>query len=503
MNRFARELTAVAWAMHPRHLGDLISRVDVLTDEQIESKVRAITERGDLLERVRTGNDPMNLKRRAADVSEADLDVRDGVAHIPISGPMMKQVPSIFNWIGIKATSTEAVREELAVAVESGMVDSIVLDIDSPGGTVDGTSALAADVRAAASLKPVTAVAPDLMASAAMWVGAQASKVHVGEAATVGSIGVYSVVDDTHRKHEKAGIHTHVVSSHELKGAFVDGSQVTQAQLDDLEREMNEINDVFVSAVASGRRMSADSVRELATGQTWIGQGAVDRGLADKVVAASDLPRREAQPEITFAVHSVSAPTSEQIASEFKNRFATIAAPAASKETPMTEQERKELEALREKNAALETKNAQLAADAKEADLRAKAADVAARRKLLSDYADRIEPAMQADIEEFVLDEKRSPEKVEAFLKSLDRVVRDRRESVVPQMDGTGITPDMIKRLGHRAMVGEPKVAAFLGLNERRMNAIDNLVDGAMSDGTFMLKDGSKVTTDQLKAMLQ
>jgi len=169
----------------------------------------------------------------------------------------------------------------------------------------------------------------------------------------------------------------------------------------------------------------------------------------------------------------------------------------------MTEQERKELEALREKNAALETQNAQLAADAKEADLRAKAADVAARRKLLSDYADRIEPAMQADIEEFVLDEKRSSEKAEAFLKSLDRVVRDRRESVVPQMDGTGITPDMIKRLGHRAMVGEPKVAAFLGLNERRMNAIDNLVDGAMSDGTFMLKDGSKVTKEQLDAMLQ
>jgi len=488
MNRFARELTAVAWAMHPRHLGDLISRVDVLTDEQIESKVRAITERGDLLERVRTGNDPMNLKRRAADVSEADLDVRDGVAHIPISGPMMKQVPSIFNWLGIKATSTEAVREELAVAVESDMVDSIVLDIDSPGGTVDGTAALAADVRAASSLKPVTAVAPDLMASAAMWVGAQASKVHVGEAATIGSIGVYSVVDDTHRMYEEQGVYTHVVSTHELKGAFVDGSQVTQAQLDDLEREMNEINDVFISAVASGRRMSADSVRGLATGQTWVGQIAVSKGLADRVISASDLPTKDPEPEI-------------EPGDIFG--FATTAAPAASKETPMSEQERKELEALREKYAALETQNAQLAADAKEADLRAKAADVAARRKLLADYADRIEPAMQADIEEFVLDEKRSPEKAEAFLKSLDRVVRDRRESVVPKMDGTGITPDMIKRLGHRAMVGEPKVAAFLGLNERRMNAIDNLVDGAMSDGTFMLKDGSKVTKEQLDAMLQ
>jgi ClpP class serine protease len=81
----------------------------------------------------------------------------------------------------------------------------------------------------------------------------------------------------------KEGYKVHVVRAGQFKGAGVPGTEVTADQLADYQREINALNEQFLAGVARGREMSIDDIRKLATGQVWVGQEAVDCGLADGV----------------------------------------------------------------------------------------------------------------------------------------------------------------------------------------------------------------------------
>jgi signal peptide peptidase SppA len=217
---------------------------------------------------------------RARDASNDDqyTMLADGVAMIQLRGRMQKQRASLGS-----SASTVDTRRAIRAAVEDPEVGSILLVIDSPGGTVAGTAELAADVAAAAEKKQVVAVVEDIGASAAYWVASQASQVFAQKTAAVGSIGTYGVVVDSSQSAEKKGYKVHVVRAGDNKGVGTPGSPVTQDHLDQFQDEINALNDCFVSGVADGRGMSVDDVSKLSTGQTWIGEAAVKAGLIDGV----------------------------------------------------------------------------------------------------------------------------------------------------------------------------------------------------------------------------
>jgi capsid assembly protease len=75
-------------------------------------------------------------------------------------------------------------------------VAGIVLDVDSPGGTVSGTMETAAAVADAASKKPCVACVNTLAASAAYWIASQASEVVMVPSGDVGSIGAMIMHQD-------------------------------------------------------------------------------------------------------------------------------------------------------------------------------------------------------------------------------------------------------------------------------------------------------------------
>jgi signal peptide peptidase SppA len=538
MNEFAQALTSMVWAMEPRALQRLIAQVAAVTEAQIEHTVRAIREKGDLLDRLhaRDGNQAKNTKRRSADVREKDLDIRAGVAHIEIAGPMMKQVPSIFNWLGIKATSTEVVRAELEAAILSDRVESIVLDIDSPGGTVDGTAALAADVYAARGMKPITARVDDMMASAALWVGSQADMVGAGESAAVGSLGVYAVVDDKSRQFENKGIKTHVVSSGELKGAFVDGSHVTEAQIEDLQRNIDTYTSLFVEAVARGRGMSIEETRELATGQMWIGSEAMDRGLVDTVDVVPDavapaavatepvaesaaarairaLDNRVTDLAVAAGIHR------EKVVAEVINA-ATPAAQSGSDprmENDMDQKEREELERLRAENAALKTEADDAKAEAEQNRVKLEVEQEQKKQALLNQYADRIPPAARDSVAGLLAG--MSPDEAEAYLQDLPQVTR-------PDQVSTADVPEEIAALvtetpgvgahGTKQTLEEKSLGKSFGQSTERvrdMVALGEAVERVEYERVeengkvvmkplAVLKDGRRVEKSELKRLL-
>lgn len=205
-----------------------------------------------------------------------------GVAVIPIHGVMGPKMNMLMQVSG--GTSTQAVGKMLRSAMDDPDVNAIVLDIDSPGGTVAGTQELAELVALAKSKKPVKAVATSMAASAAYWVATQASEFIVNPSAQIGSIGVYSVYTDTSRQDENAGVEHTVIRSAPNK-AKPSGYEA----LDDKARELmqesvNDAHSQFVAAVAAGRGVSTQYVESnFGGGRTFMGAKAVALGMADRV----------------------------------------------------------------------------------------------------------------------------------------------------------------------------------------------------------------------------
>lgn len=212
---------------------------------------------------------------------EQGYSVRQGIAVIPIGGVIAKHASDVNGSSQPRGTSTEAVRQALASANADTGVNGIMLHIESPGGTVDGVDALAADV--SSSPKPVWSVFSDLGASAAYWIGSQASRVFAGTNTTeVGSIGVYTVLADMAAYYKQRGIDLTTISSGPNKGLGADG-RVTEQLKADMQARINDLNTQFVGTVAKGRKRTPEQVRGWASGKVFGAAEALSMGLIDAI----------------------------------------------------------------------------------------------------------------------------------------------------------------------------------------------------------------------------
>lgn len=199
------------------------------------------------------------------------VEMRGSVAIIPVSGPIFPKA-NLFTEIS-GATSIEILALDFNEALKNPNVKSIILNMDSPGGQVNGINEFAGMVKNAT--KPVTAYVGGMAASAAYWIASAANEIVIDATAIAGNIGVvvgYSApkADDPRRE---------LVSSRAPDKrpnlATEQGVAVIQTQIDTVE-------DVFLNAVASGRGMTVDAVAAI-RGNVLVGQAAVSAGLADKL----------------------------------------------------------------------------------------------------------------------------------------------------------------------------------------------------------------------------
>lgn len=222
---------------------------------------------------------------------DSQLLLAGDVALIDLNGTLTKYGSSL-GGVG----STVLARRDLARAVRSERARSIVLVIDSPGGTVAGTGDLADDVAAANLVKPVVAFVEDLAASAAFYVASQAGLVLMNPTGMVGAIGVFALVYDFSGALAQAGIKAYVMRAGALKGAGAMGTEITEAQRSEWQRAVDEMYEQFVGAVARGRGMDDAQARALADGRVWGAADALEKNLIDGVstlAEAVQLARQE------------------------------------------------------------------------------------------------------------------------------------------------------------------------------------------------------------------
>jgi len=208
------------------------------------------------------------------------LSVQNGVGIISIEGTILRKASALERMCG--AVGVEQIADAMAEAEASEHVHSVILDIDSSGGTVGGVPELGGDIADLAKKMDVIAYTGGQMCSAAYWLAAGASSIVAAPSAEVGSIGVYLPWVDQTAAYEMEGYKVDVIRNEgaDLKGMGYPGTSLTTEQREHLQAGVNEIAGLFHKHVQKHRgKLDADTLR----GQAFLSEEASRRGLINDV----------------------------------------------------------------------------------------------------------------------------------------------------------------------------------------------------------------------------
>lgn len=231
------------------------------------------------------------------DAQRAALPVsRNGtIATVSLKGPMLKDA-GIWRFYGW-ASSIHTQRAIQAADADDD-IDTIVLDVDTPGGSVAGLEGLSNAV--AATSKPIIAQSTGMIASAGYHVVSQADAIYAENMDLIGSIGVRTVMYDYSKAFEEAGIRAVPIDTGEHKSTGIIGAPITDEQEAEIQRVIDGYMDEFVGRIVSGRSMTEEQVRAVGDGRVFFAEESVGLGLIDGVQTMEETlesltPRRTAE----------------------------------------------------------------------------------------------------------------------------------------------------------------------------------------------------------------
>ena len=156
-------------------------------------------------------------------------------------------------------TSAEILRLKIQSALDNPKVSSIFLDIDSPGGTVEGTKELSDFIFENRGKKPITAFTDGMIASAAYWIGSAADKIVATDTAIIGSIGVAMTHYDVSGKDAQKGVVRTQISAGKYKRIASDEKPLSDEGREYLQSMVDTYYSMFVEGVARNRGVSVEN----------------------------------------------------------------------------------------------------------------------------------------------------------------------------------------------------------------------------------------------------
>lgn len=259
-----QDISGDTWAILPEKMESIISRLDAISaGAAFTPKIEA----------------------------KKSYEIRGKTAVINVHGPITPKA-TFFTMIFGGAT-IDVITDQLHAALGDEGVSDILLDIDSPGGSVTGVNELSSAIYKARAVKPITAYTGGMMASAAYWIGSAAEKVVAGETALVGSIGTILTHVDASKLYSDMGIKVTHITTGPYKAAGNDAeplSDKARAYYQDL---VSGVQEVFTTSVQRNRGLSSKEVSKVTSGKLFVSADAVGLKLIDKVGVAMALSASE------------------------------------------------------------------------------------------------------------------------------------------------------------------------------------------------------------------
>jgi|GEM_PF-630689 len=279
------------WLMDPTKMREILTLLELQSDGQKLS--------------------PDEVQARIAGRRESAVTTGNGIGVLSLYGVMDYRAAGMMRASG--GVSVEAFMDEFKAMAANDEVGTIVLRIDSPGGSVAGVQE-AGDLIDACG-KRVIAVCDPYAASAAYWLASQADEVVITPSGMAGSIGVYSVHTDASEAYAKDGIEHTVIRAGKFKaeGLF---EPLSEEAVEARQESVNTTYQAFIAAVARGRGVDSQVViDQMGQGRVVDAVKAVEMGMADRIAtfdevinqlrAESRSRRRESEPAFALGVQNM------------------------------------------------------------------------------------------------------------------------------------------------------------------------------------------------------
>jgi signal peptide peptidase SppA len=217
--------------------------------------------------------------------SRSGYQVKNGIAVIGIYGPLVHRI-NINDFPSGGPTTYGAIRRAFDTALQDEGVQSIILDVDSPGGEVNGCFDLADHIFQSRSIKPISAVVNEMAYSAAYLLASAAERIYIPRTGGAGSIGVIASHADFSKYEEAEGIKITHIFAGARKADFSPHFPLSEPAAAALQESVDDTYILFSETVARHRGLSVKAVQATEAG-FYIGKKAVAAGLADEVMPAA------------------------------------------------------------------------------------------------------------------------------------------------------------------------------------------------------------------------
>lgn len=232
-------------------------------------------------------------------------NLQEGVAIIDMKGPMVQNRNWVSDWMGF--STYEGLRESFITALNDPEVTAVMVDSDTPGGTVSGVSELGALISTVNKTKEVTFYTGGQLSSAGYWLASAGSEIQATKAADVGSIGVIVNHLSYEEAMKKEGIKFTQIKSGEKKAVGSPYKNLTDSEEAQIQVKVDDLFGLFRDHVNAERPQVSP---EVFNGDTFLGYKALSLGLVDKLASFDDaffaITRKNEQEE-TMPKHVLTA----------------------------------------------------------------------------------------------------------------------------------------------------------------------------------------------------
>ena len=232
------------------------------------------------------------------------------VAVVPVFGVIAPRMSMLVEMSG--GTSVDQIRENMAEALADQSIAAIIMEFDSPGGSVEGIDELATWIREQRGQKPMVAVVNTMCCSAAYYLAAQCDEIVASQSSITGSIGIFTEQVEYSRMNEMDGTTVNIIRAPDAKHDVNDSEPLTDAGRAHLQMLIDDYYGQFVTAVGKGRGVAPQAVRDgYGNGRELTAVRAKAAGLVDRVDTLENTARRLAtgrgraamlQPSASFAM---------------------------------------------------------------------------------------------------------------------------------------------------------------------------------------------------------
>ena len=205
--------------------------------------------------------------------------VGNKVAIISLSGPIQSGSAGLL--FGGSTITPKLVRSQLERAKKDIAVKAVVIQVESPGGSVAACQEILNEIEKLE--KPVVVSFGDTAASGGYFISAKADKIVALPGTLTGSIGVIAEIPNLKGLFDKLGIEMEVFTAGEHKDMYAGVRELTPEEKVIMQDMTDQLYDQFIQVVVEGRGLSQSTVRGLATGQLYTGTQAKALGLVDEL----------------------------------------------------------------------------------------------------------------------------------------------------------------------------------------------------------------------------